>query len=111
MAIATRGSFTSEQAGHATAVLHTCYPRFEPPEGLTVLFEIVYPGNRIIVDYCDTDDLVLLGAVDTATGDYVALHRLVTGLRWTWPRSGRAGVPGFGPAPQTGSVTVIQLGW
>src|SRR5262249_54439112 len=27
-----------------------------------------YPGNRIVVDYGDMDDLMLLGAVDIATG-------------------------------------------
>jgi RNA ligase len=68
-AIATRGSFASEQAVHATAVLRDGYPDFIPPAGMTVLFEIVYPGNRIVVDYGGTDDLVLLGAVDIATGE------------------------------------------
>jgi RNA ligase len=91
-AIATRGSFVSEQAKHATAVLRERYPRFEPPEGLTVLFEIVYPGNRVIVDYGDTDDLVLLGAVDIATGDAV----------------GPAGVPSWdGPAAAAFSVRTL----
>ena len=70
-AIATRGSFTSEQAQHATALLADRYPDFEPPNGMTVLFEIIYPGNRIVVDYGDTDDLFLLGAVDIATGQSV----------------------------------------
>jgi RNA ligase len=36
-AVATRGSFTSDQARHATAVLRTRYPAFVPPAGLTVL--------------------------------------------------------------------------
>jgi RNA ligase len=67
--VATRGSFDSEQARHATKVWRSRYAgRFEPPAGLTVLFEIIYPGNRIVLDYGDLDDLVLLGAVDIATG-------------------------------------------
>jgi RNA ligase len=33
-----------------------------------VLVEIVYPANRIVVDYQGLDDLILLGAVDIATG-------------------------------------------
>jgi RNA ligase len=70
-AIATRGSFASEQAIHATAVLWDRYPDFEPPDGMTVLFEIIYRANRIVVDYGEMDDLVLLGAVDIATGDAV----------------------------------------
>jgi RNA ligase len=66
--IATRGSFTSPQALHATEVLQTRYPTFEPILGLTYLFEIVYPQNRIVVDYKDMDDLVLIAVVDTETG-------------------------------------------
>jgi RNA ligase len=68
-AVATRGSFDSEQARHATRVWRSRYAdRFAPPAGLTVLFEIIYPGNRIVLDYGDLDDLVLLGAVEIATG-------------------------------------------
>ncbi|MEV6344936.1 RNA ligase [Actinoplanes sp. NPDC051851] len=67
-AVATRGSFASEQARHATELLRTRYACFTPPEGLTVLVEIIYPGNRIVVDYDGLDDLVLLGAVEIATG-------------------------------------------
>ncbi|GIE83928.1 RNA ligase [Actinoplanes regularis] len=67
-AVATRGSFASEQAVHATEILRTRYASFVPPEGLTVLVEIIYPDNRIVVDYQGLDDLVLLGAVEIATG-------------------------------------------
>ncbi|GAA0720808.1 2'-5' RNA ligase [Dactylosporangium roseum] len=68
-AIATRGSFDSEQARHATQTWRTRYAhRFTPPPGRTVLFEIIYPANRIVLDYAGLDDLVLLGAVDIATG-------------------------------------------
>lgn len=74
-AIATRGSFDSPQARHATAVFQARYENymgaswgFNPPKGITYLFEIVYPENRIVVDYGSTDDLILLGAVDIATG-------------------------------------------
>ncbi|MBW6438925.1 2'-5' RNA ligase [Actinoplanes hulinensis] len=67
-AVATRGSFASDQALHATDLLRTRYASFVPPAGLTVLVEIIYPGNRIVVDYRGLDDLVLLGAVDIATG-------------------------------------------
>lgn len=62
-AIATRGSFASEQALHATQILRDRYPMFRPVDGWTYLFEIVYPANRIVVDYGSLDDLVLLGAV------------------------------------------------
>jgi RNA ligase len=67
-AVATRGSFASDQALHATEVLRSRYAGFVPPEGVTVLVEIVYPANRIVLDYGGLDDLILLGAVDIATG-------------------------------------------
>lgn len=69
-AVATRGSFTSEQALHATEVWRERYaggPWFPTP-GYSYLFEIIYPGNRIVCDYGDTDDLVLLAALSTETG-------------------------------------------
>jgi RNA ligase len=67
-AIATRGSFASEQAVHATEVLRTRYGSWAPPHGLSVVFEIVYPSNRVVCDYGSLDDLVLLGAVEIETG-------------------------------------------
>lgn len=81
-AVATRGSFTSDQAEHATKVWNERYAALWAPEPhLTYLFEIVYPANRIVVDYGDMDDLVLLGAVDTATGVTVPS----TSLDWPGP--------------------------
>lgn len=68
-AIATRGSFVSEQALHATAVFNTLYAsRFTPDPSCTYLFEILYPENRIVVNYGAIDDLVLIAVIETATG-------------------------------------------
>lgn len=68
-AVATRGSFTSEQAIHATRVWNERYAgTFTPPADITMLFEIIYPANRIVCDYQGADDLYLLGAVEIATG-------------------------------------------
>lgn len=69
-AIATRGSFTSDQALHGTMLLHRYDepPWKGDPNEFTVLFEIVYPANRIVVDYKGLDDLVLLGFVRNSTG-------------------------------------------
>lgn len=65
--VATRGSFHSEQAEWATAYLRdrSDYKRavYQLQEnGLTPLVEIIYPENRIVVDYGDQSGLVLLGA-------------------------------------------------
>ncbi len=64
--IATRGSFVSEQAIEATAMVRDRFLAFR--KGSTPLFEIVYPENRIVVHYGDRRDLILLGAIDHATG-------------------------------------------
>ena len=66
--IATRGSFESDQAIHATELFRYKYSHYKPPLGRTMLFEIIYPTNRIVLDYGDMDDLVLLGAVEIDTG-------------------------------------------
>jgi RNA ligase len=67
-AIATKGSFASEQALHATELLRTKYGSWAPLEGHTALYEIIYPENRIVLDYGDEDKLVLLGIVNNQTG-------------------------------------------
>lgn len=67
-AIATKNSFQSPQAVHATKVLQERYDGWEPPYGTTALFEIIYPDNRIVLDYHDVDDLFLLGIVNNDTG-------------------------------------------
>ena len=41
---------------------------------MTPLFEIIYPENRIVVDYGDTRDLVLLAVIDHATGADLPLN-------------------------------------
>lgn len=71
--IATRGAFDSKQALWATeylnsrhfTLLHTI------PDQWTLLFEIIYPGNRVVVDYGERKDLVLLGIRDRFTGEEV----------------------------------------
>lgn len=71
--IATRGSFDSEQARWATEWLnrrtHVSLPLIVSRRA-TLLFEIIYPGNRVVVDYGKTEGLVLLAIRDRNTGDY-----------------------------------------
>lgn len=68
-AIATRGSFTSDQAEHATKVWRERYAGTATvDDGITWLFEIIYPANRIVCDYGGLDDLVLLGGVHHRNG-------------------------------------------
>lgn len=62
--MATRGSFTSEQAIKGMEIAkregldRKCVP------GFTYLFEIIYPENRIVVDYGKDERLVLLSIVN-----------------------------------------------
>lgn len=78
--IATRGSFTSEQAVKATAILREKYKAVlgSLNPHYTYLVEIIYPDNRIVVDYGSLEDLVLLAVIHTETGYEVDLH---------WPTS------------------------
>jgi len=79
-AVATRGSFASDQAVWATQWLTVEMPGFIQPAGVTTLVEIIYPENRIVVDYGDRAELVLLGAINIATGADIPLWE----IDW-WP--------------------------
>ena len=61
--VATRGSFTSDQAIKATEILNK-YNKDIMFRHLTFCFEIIYPENRIVLDYGDDEKLVLLGTFD-----------------------------------------------
>lgn len=67
---ATRGSFTSDQAQWANARLERQPALAAIPSDWTLLFEAVYPENRIVVDYRGRADLYLLAIRHRATGDY-----------------------------------------
>lgn len=64
---ASRGSFTSEQADKGWKMLQKL-PYRNLAYGHTHLFEIIYPENRIVIDYGAAEKLVLLGVINTVTG-------------------------------------------
>jgi RNA ligase len=68
--IATRGSFNSEQALKATTLLYEKYAASFPylNKTKTYLFEIIYPENRIVVNYGEREELVLLAIIDSVSG-------------------------------------------
>ncbi len=74
--IATRGSFHSEQSERAHFILQHKYPQVEFNPQITYLFEIIYPENRIVVQYGDMEDLVLLGMIETSTGRELPLQNI-----------------------------------
>lgn len=87
VAIATRGSFASDQAIHATKVYNDRYSHVVDDwfSDLTYLFEIVYPENRIVLDYDGMDDLILLGAVEHNRGWYYGPLQAAGMLNWPGP--------------------------
>jgi RNA ligase len=80
MYIATRGSFTSDQALWACQWLkkHEDHICFEPK--YTYLFEIIYPENRIVLDYGAYQGLDLLAIIETETGNEIPVLGVVTPL-------------------------------
>ncbi len=93
--IATRGSFTSDQAKRATALLRKNYDAralermatlMAGPEGYTFCFEIILPENRIVVDYGAREDLVLLAVLETASGRDIHVESQLAGQPFSRPR-------------------------
>lgn len=74
--MATRGSFTSDQSikGMEIATRNRLYMECVP--GFTYLFEIIYPENRIVVDYGKEERLVLLGIMNPA-GEELSYEEIV----------------------------------
>ena len=85
--IATRGSFTSEQAQWATSHLHTKYPHLMKmiSDDETLLVEIIYPENVIVVNY-DFADIVALALVNNLDGSEWPLTYLERRAEHGWPR-------------------------
>lgn len=80
--ITTRGKFLSEQSNYANILLvekyHDFIPILQKVSGIkntfpyvdkTILFEIIYPENRIVVNYGNDRKLVYLATIDNVTGD------------------------------------------
>lgn len=69
--MATRGSFTSDQAIEGEKIFKTKYPNYknELIPGFTYCWEIIYPQNRIVVDYGNLNDTILLAKIYNETGE------------------------------------------
>lgn len=81
--VATRGSFNSVQAQRAAQILEEYNMDIDPL--LTLLVEIIYPENKIVVNYNGEEKLILLGIIDSFTGkelSYEAVQRIgrITGM-------------------------------
>lgn len=71
--VATPGSLASEQAKWAKAFLLKHHMGFlkHMPNDTTFIFEAIYPDNRIVIDYQGAEKMVLTGARDNRTGEYL----------------------------------------
>lgn len=74
--VATRGSFASDQAVKAKEILDAKYKMHRVPGEYTYLVEIIYPANRIVVDYGEKEELVLIGAIDTGKDEDLSYETL-----------------------------------
>jgi len=69
--IATRGSFTSDQAIVANEILYSKYSHLldRLDKDKIYQFEILFPENRIVVNYGGTRDIILLNIMDKMGND------------------------------------------
>src|SRR5260221_3774926 len=80
MYIATRGSFVSDQAKKDNEILGKIISKklFQIwDDTYTYLWEIIYPSNRIVINYGDTENLVLLAMIKTKTGEELSYSDMV----------------------------------
>lgn len=68
--VATRGAFTSDQAQWATRWWREHVGSEPFPDDITNLFEIIYPENRIVINY-DFQGLVYLASIGNKDGKQV----------------------------------------
>ena len=76
--IATQRSFKATNARRATEILHGKYSHLfdKFDRSKSYVFEVLFPESRVLVDYGDREDLVLIGVMDKATGkEETHLHR------------------------------------
>lgn len=73
--IASRGSFISEQVIKARQMIDA-NTYYSLNRKCTYLFEIIYKENRIVVDYGDRNELVLLGVIITENGEEIPYKTL-----------------------------------
>jgi len=74
---ASRGSFTSEQSIEGAKMFKEQFQESHFIKDMTYIYEIIYPSNRIVVDYGGDWRLVLLGRIATKSGEEysVDFHR------------------------------------
>lgn len=75
--ISTRGRMDTDTALWATEFLNKHYDLTGLENELTLIFEIISPYSKVIVDYEGLEDLVLLAARNRYNGEYVDITKLM----------------------------------
>ena len=78
--VSSRGSFTSDHAIKAREIINKKYKKIINAyrlDGLNLVFELLAPWNKIVVDYGEIEDLFLITAIENDTGDEVPYDLLV----------------------------------
>lgn len=76
---ASKGSFTSDQAKWAKQMIDQRTYALQP--GITYIAELIHPENRVVVDYKDRKDLVLLAARRNSDGSELSLSTVANSWR------------------------------
>ena len=71
----TRGSFCSDQALKAEEIFKKNYLIRNVMKECTYCFEIIYPENKIVVDYGEIEDLFLLSITHVRSGKPVNIDQ------------------------------------
>jgi hypothetical protein len=67
----TRGSFISEQAVKGEEIFRGKYNHTLVNKECTYCFEVIYPQNKIVVNYDDLEDLFLISITNTSSGEEI----------------------------------------
>ena len=76
--IATQRSFKATNAQRASQILHSRYKHLfsKLDRNKSYIFEVLFPESRVLIDYGDREDLILIGVIDRETGkEETHLHR------------------------------------
>lgn len=76
--LATQRSFTSPNAIKANQIFHSKYSHLFKTldKNCTYIFEAIYPNTRVMVNYNETEDLILLARIDNPTGKDLSIEGL-----------------------------------
>jgi len=76
--LASRGSFTSDQAIRGNEILKRCNTKYGLYTGWNYCVEIIYPENRIVVNYGDDEKLVVITCFNVETGVEGGIEAMTT---------------------------------